>query len=391
MTIRLNQCVVSGVLDNRQRNRIEGTMDLYLAPAEAVPGKTKDEATQLETIHIKLIGNFAGDLAGKKICFRANRQSPPQPLCDDSFSNHAGAMVTFSWQPRITPPIPVEYVETVEQLMGPLVCGERFNALYIEWLGPFGRAVLELVNPEVQLVGADGQESPLKPNLISELVPSPTELAEPMGIMIERVDLTAPTGEILDEPGGTGFSDPGDLPQNSVRSILDAFDSEMEKHFRDIDEMVSGVNQIPVIDLIPNFAALPTAAELADEEEAWAYLQQIIGCLVPLGVEFDMCPHFTARRAYDFLLENLREITVQPFSVTRRFTVHMDAFEDCPGCIREMYGIDSRDYRLDFGEQVDMWLVYQQIENEDAAEGDEDELDEELDEEDGSEGEDFRS
>ena len=133
MAWRLNEMVTRGVIDNRQKGKVIGT--LWLDGQEAA-------------IRLELDGDCDDDLAGCLLEF-VNRNPRPDPSIGQ-FRDQVGAAgtITASRKVRTLPPD-----VRVEELNGEMI--EQFgwsNSLYLEWFSKFnGRAVVELVDPEVRV------------------------------------------------------------------------------------------------------------------------------------------------------------------------------------------------------------------------------------------------
>jgi hypothetical protein len=133
MAWRLNQMVTRGVIDNRQKGKVLGT--LWLIGQESA-------------IRLELDGNCDDDLAGCLVEFVNHKPQPDHSI--GRFSDQVGAAgtITASRKVRTLPPdVRVEELnrEMIEQL-------GWSNSLYLEWFSKFnGRVVVELVDPEVRV------------------------------------------------------------------------------------------------------------------------------------------------------------------------------------------------------------------------------------------------
>jgi hypothetical protein len=133
MAWRLNQMVTRGVIDNRQKGKVLGT--LWLIGQESA-------------IRLELDGNCADDLAGCLVEFVNHEPRPDHSI--GRFRDQVGAAgtITASRKVRTLPPdVRVEELnrEMIEQL-------GWSNSLYLEWFSKFnGRVVVELVDPEVRV------------------------------------------------------------------------------------------------------------------------------------------------------------------------------------------------------------------------------------------------
>jgi len=133
MAWRLNEMVTRGVIHNRQKGKVTGTLWLD---------------GQGTAIRLELDGDCDDDLAGCLLEF-VNRNPRPDPSIG-RFRDQVGAAgtITASRKVRTVPPdVRVEELnrEMIEQL-------GWSNSLYLEWFSRFnGRVVVELVDPEVRV------------------------------------------------------------------------------------------------------------------------------------------------------------------------------------------------------------------------------------------------
>jgi hypothetical protein len=133
MAWRLNEVVTRGVIDNRKKGKVTGTLWLI---------------GQGPAIRLELDGNCDYDLAGCLVEF-VNHKPRPDPSIG-RFRDQVGAAgtITASRKVRTLPPdVPVEELnrEMIERL-------GWSNSLYLEWFSNFnGRVVVELVDPEIRV------------------------------------------------------------------------------------------------------------------------------------------------------------------------------------------------------------------------------------------------
>jgi hypothetical protein len=133
MAWRLNEMVTRGVIDNRKKGKVTGTLWLI---------------GQEPAIRLELDGNCDDDLAGCLVEF-VNHKPRPDPSIGQ-FRDQVGAAgaITASRKVRTLPPdVPAEELsrEMIERL-------GWSNSLYLEWFSNFnGRVVVELVDPEIRV------------------------------------------------------------------------------------------------------------------------------------------------------------------------------------------------------------------------------------------------
>jgi hypothetical protein len=133
MAWRLNEMVTRGVIDNRQKGKVVGT--LWLVGQESA-------------IRLELDGNCDDDLAGCLVEFVNHKPRPDHSIGRLRDQVGAAGTITASRKVRTLPPD-----VRVEELNREMI--EQFgwsNSLYLEWFSKFnGRVVVELVDPEVRV------------------------------------------------------------------------------------------------------------------------------------------------------------------------------------------------------------------------------------------------
>jgi hypothetical protein len=133
MAWRLNEMVTRGVIDNRQKGKVTGT--LWLDGQEAA-------------IRLELDGDCDDDLAGCLLEFVNHNPRPDHSV--GRFRDQVGAAGTITASRKVrTLPSDVRVEELNREMIEQLGWS---NSLYLEWFSKFnGRVVVELVDPEVRV------------------------------------------------------------------------------------------------------------------------------------------------------------------------------------------------------------------------------------------------
>ena len=133
MAWRLNQMVTRGVIDNRQKGKVLGT--LWLIGQESA-------------IRLELDGNCDDDLAGCLVEFVNHKPQPDHSI--GRFRDQVGAAGTITASRKVrTLPLDVRVEDLNREIIEQLGWS---NSLYLEWFSKFnGRVVVEFVDPEVRV------------------------------------------------------------------------------------------------------------------------------------------------------------------------------------------------------------------------------------------------
>jgi hypothetical protein len=133
MAWRLNQMVVRGVLDNREKGKVTGA--LWLTGHES-------------PVRLELEGNCEDDLAGSLVEF-SNRTPRPDPSIG-KFCDQVGTAGNITASRKVRA-IPADV--RVEELTREFVESAGWsNSLYLEWFSDInGRVVIELLDPEIRI------------------------------------------------------------------------------------------------------------------------------------------------------------------------------------------------------------------------------------------------
>ena len=141
MTHRLGTWVEQGELHNQSRNSVVGTFKLL--------GRD-------EVIRVDLVGNLPAPLTGKSIIFES--ASPPAvgegdaSLVETLQWNQFGPIVAFGFRP-MRPADSQNTDEPASLVLGDKVLANQSakQSLYIEWFGPDGQIVIEVIDPVFEI------------------------------------------------------------------------------------------------------------------------------------------------------------------------------------------------------------------------------------------------
>lgn len=359
MARRIHDYIVRGEIRNDQRNSVSGWLEVRRQASGT-------EASVYETalVILSLTGNLTGNLAGQRCRFEVRPENlrHPLPLLEKDFQwNQVGAVGDCTCR---------------EVQVAP---NETVNALHLEWYSQNGRVVLELADPLLEINAADDEEFALESTPLSEgepgfpeftpfTSPDVSDLAllemlrrsddldsedvdeehDPYGLFPENLsdqlrDSVSPTDHNeFSEPGSedTGDAAYAQGAEGSVRSwdeVIPGIDPETKAMYESWDEVIHGTRDEPLTWLFAEPLCLPKPDDLQDEQHAWSALSSLLAAMALRGVAFDMCPHYTAAKAYRLLIEEiLPEASIHPDMVATGFTRHYCSWERCEHCDAEM-------------------------------------------------------
>jgi hypothetical protein len=133
MALRLNEMVVRGIVDNREKGKVRGA--LWLTGCDS-------------PIRFDLMGNCDDDLAGCFVEFTNRKPRPVPSLIELSHQVGEAGNVTASRKVRAVP----EDVTLEELTPQALQRWGWTNSLYLEWFSKTdGRVVVEIIDPELRI------------------------------------------------------------------------------------------------------------------------------------------------------------------------------------------------------------------------------------------------
>ena len=364
---------------NAQRNSVSGWLEVLRTEThEGV------ETVEPSLVMLSFTGNLGGELEGRNFRFEVRERDLPQPrlVLEKQFrSDQIGAMGDSVFRMVRVPLVSNdEFCEATER--GATPPEEQRASIYLEWYSQNGRVVLELLDPKLEFEGhyqdlADPEPEPVPsqedvgpPSITTiirnddgtfDVIPDPNHspeseededpfelfpknLEEQIRESAAEEDLPSDdpfysTPELTDERPWT------DEPPATPRSwdeVIPGIDPETKAMYEQWDEVVHGTKDEPLTWLFDEPLCLPKPDAVRDEEHAWQVLHALLTAMALRGVAFDMCPHFTAMRAYRLLIEELLpDAGVHPDLVSTGFVQHYSSWESCPDCEAEV----EEDYR----------------------------------------------
>ena len=393
MAQRLEEFVLRGEIRNGSRNSVSGWLEVLRA--ESYEGK---ETVEPALIMLSFTGNLGGELEGLTFRFEVRECDlpNPRPVLEAAFqSQQIGAMGDSVFRMVRVPLVPIdEFLEACRR--GETPPEEQRASIYLEWHSQNGRVVLELLDPKLEFEGEYKELGDPEP----EALPSSDDFSPPEITTIIRntdgtFDLIDDNGDANEPLEADDDSDPFSLfPKNleqqihesasdaiDVDSILsfdnDAADDDSEaaddddigpdsmlsldsqSHpsapiprdwsevipgidpatkamYEEWDEVIYGTKDEPLTWLFEEPLCLPKPNALRDEEHAWQVLSSLLAAMALQGVAFDMCPHYTAMRAYELLIDDLLpRAGVHPNLAATGFVKHYCSWEFCQECDAE--------------------------------------------------------
>jgi len=365
MAFRIGEHIVAGRLDNSQRHSVHGVL---------VFGEHRQ-------VNLSLVGDLAGDLAGKVIEFEVPRN---QPVDDATYEEYlkelqlhqvgaAGDIhLKIARVPRCSISDFVRRSKLGEQ--PPL---DDLPCLYMEWYSQNGRMVAEIIDPQIEEQHDDDAEEEITASEITA-IPLTEPFDEPTTPEITGVELdefgnahsfdASPIDNDEEDPYGLfphdiqqqlgdseeprpwqdEFGDDTNRDPLELRDwseVIPDIDPETKAQYEKWDEIYGGHHNQSLNDLFDPPLQLPPGDEVNDEETARPLVLMIAGRLAMLSVAFDLCKHFNMVRAYRWLVNDvLPEAEVHPDQLEHGIVTHYSSWEYCEHCDAEMDAEDERAY-----------------------------------------------
>ncbi len=302
MTHVISDAVLCGEINNSTRNSVTGWIRLRGVE---------------HPITLQLTGNCSDDLAGRCFRFEAARvlemgddfHAPPPTLAP----RQVGPVGTMTARGQ------VQLVDcSLAQLSDHADSEQPSNVrskscLVLDWFSQDGHVRIELLGADLlflqhadEALDADDTCS-LRDE---ELEANPDEPEDPYGLFPEDLHQHVTDGLTFNLPHG--------------HYDLDEWDDD--DHLIGLDEQPLQTLFDPPIKLYPS--------DLLNEHQVEATLQVLLARLARHGVALDMCEHFTARSAYELLLDHiLPEESVALKLTEHGYVQHFSTHEFCPCCL----------------------------------------------------------
>lgn len=300
MTIRLDELVVRGEIDNTRPYSVCGWL-------------------KLRGYHTLLTLNLTGDcgpsLKGQRIRFEH-----PVPADDRDDDDGSVELSHLAWQ-QIGP--------TGSMNVSAGVAGES-GRLSLEWFSQNGRVTLDLADPVVEAV-PDEDDADLNPD--DDVEADLAALAggdddeddeDPFGLfpqdLMEHFDTQADEldREIL--PEGSLLRDMSDLDMSDVDLM---------------EDLIENGEGVPIGNIFDPPIKLPRPEGLPDDGAEFA-LKRLLASLARHGISLDICEHYSPRESYQLLLDE-----ICPFEMTHpeldatRLVQHFSTSDFCEKCEAE--------------------------------------------------------
>ncbi len=373
MAYRIHDYVLRGEFRNAQRNSVSGWLEvLRTEKHEGV------ESVEPSLVMLSFTGNLGGALEGLNFRFEVRERDLPQPrpVLEKVFrSDQVGAMGDSVFRTVRVPLVSMdEFLAATKRGESPPE--EQRTSIYLEWYSQNGRVVLELLDPILEFEGhykdlADPEPEPLPsedevgpPNITTiirnddgtiDVIPNPGEAMEteddedPFGLFPKNLedqirDSAADENSLNEDFSAAALDSTGELPwtdeapatPRSWDEVIPGIDPETKAMYEQWDEVVHGTKDEPLTWLFDEPLCLPKPNDVRDEQHGWEVLNALLTAMALRGVAFDMCPHFTAMKAYRLLIEELLPgAGVHPDLVSTGFVQHYSSWESCPECEAE--------------------------------------------------------
>lgn len=338
MTVRIGSQVLRGELNNSQDNMVVGWIELL------------DD----HRIELKLTGNMGGQLDGSCLGFQTKQIAADSH--DETTSSleprQAGQVGDILFvERRVARCSAGEFAQLVARGESPPV--DIKPCLYMEWFGPNGRVVVEMVDPVLDVGGRRIRAEQLPPDsdvdegpeIISFLdsetcgVDPPGDQAgdDPCSLLPENLgeQLNAAIDQNPQEKAvGSDENEAVSLQQGrrSWDEVLPGIDPKIKKMYEQWDEIIYGENHVPVATLFDPPLKLPPV-DTVSAEQATELVDQILTELHKFAVVLEVCDHFSDLECYRLLVnEILPDAQISPLQPESGFVTHYATWDWCAKC-----------------------------------------------------------
>ncbi len=346
MATRIGGQVLGGELNNTRRNSVSGWLEF-----------AEDEGIKLE-----LAGNLEGELAGRHIRFTV---APPEnggpgsrEILEAIEFRQIGVVGTMSLRMFRVLDVPIEDALARREAGEPFPAHEE-PCLYLEWFSQNGRMVAEILAPCITFGPQDkpgaaeptpdpipDSQSDEGPDVVGFFLNEAGDIEQRLFGDAEEeednpFDLFPPDLEARLNESGDNYSPPEPPPPKSSGrrpwdEVIPGIDPETKKMYEEWDEIFEGTSDEPISTLFdPPLSLVPPSA-IENEAQAQACLTVVLARLALYSVAVDICPHFTARKTYHWLFEEIfPEATIYPRLPGTGFVAHYPTWEFCSECEAE--------------------------------------------------------
>jgi len=345
MAFCLSEYVCSGEIVNTLKNSVHGYFAFHGCDRPVI---------------LQLTGNCGEELKGRHLRFEVRPSSANEELTvteDDIDQMHlAWIQIGVPGEMRIRR-TPETLDRSTENTKTSDASGDKRSSrfqpcLHLEWFGPNGHTVIQLVDPLIEFVDEEHQAADIDALTAESGEASPWddphhESSSASNDQMEDID----AGDWTDPAFYESDDDPFHLFPQDLESRLDSslpqspWNAELDDNtlaqWKDWDEVVDGTKDVPLSSLFDPPLKLPPA-EAMDDEQVARQLNRILSRLALHNVAFHMCEHSTPRSAYKLLLERiLPEQSTHPELPRIGFTMNFDTSEFCEECDAEFERRDA--------------------------------------------------
>lgn len=350
MIWQIGDYIVRGELFNTSHNTVHGWLDFG-----------GDCGLRLE-----MVGNFEGELAGGHMRFEVPRLAKQEDvnaedILDAMAFQQIGVVVSMGpRQGRVRSGTGEQLPAGTDSDKSSAV--EQTPCLYLEWYGQDGQVVAEIMDPVIEWIAPEEDDSPNAASSEQLLGHSPVADGSD-GVdfhvdeegHVDELPFSATDDSLEEDPyqlfspdieqqleaslDGSSFDSSSEQKEPRERSwdeVLPGIDAETKKLYEQWDEVLHGEKDEPVVNLFDPPLSLKPPARITDEAEARKWLTLLLARLAQLGIALDMCKHYTALDAYRLLIEEiLPEAGIHPQTRSSGFVRHFCTWEYCDACAAE--------------------------------------------------------
>lgn len=396
MARRLEEFVLRGEIRNGRRNSVSGWLEV-LRTKHSDGKETVEPGLILLAFTGNLGGQLEGLTFRFEV--REGDLRKPRPVLEANFqTQQVGVMGDSVFRMVRVPLAPVDdYLEACEQ--GETRPEEQRASIYLEWYSQNGRVVLELLDPKFEFEGeykdlgdpepeALASSDDFRPPQITTIIRNtdgtfdivvdddggtddPTEDADdsdPFALFPENLEehihesasdaddvdsMLSHDNDAVEEEFEDAACDEDDIWPDFQSSpdamaersapkprdwseVIPGIDPATKAMYEEWDEVIYGTKDEPLTWLFDEPLCLPRPNALRDEAHAWQVLSSLLAAMALRGVAFDMCPHYTAIRAYELLIDELLpRAGVHPNLAATGFVKHYCSWGHCEECDAE--------------------------------------------------------
>jgi hypothetical protein len=317
MAWRIQDHVLGGYLNATKRNTTHGVLEI---------------AGMDRIIPFSLVGDAGPSLIGRAFdFFRTERSGPSSPIVGKFATQQHGVVGSMYIRAARVP---------VGDYLGALARQEKIETevrlvLHLEWFGPKGRVVMELIDPRFELDEGPPLEPPAHPD--DEPEPQPSGISATSIRMKHDMETTLEIVELLlakeEAEGREGLLEEFESELFEEVEIASSSEDDFTREMEIGERMILGEGGDFLSSMLEP-QRLPKPDDIT-EEQAETLFKGLLIQLVQRSVMLHLCVHATYREGYRYMLELLHEERVPKEITGSGWTMNYNYGEICPACAKE--------------------------------------------------------